>query len=231
MPPQLSPALLEICRIYDARMDALSIGAGALAGKGVFAARKFAPGDVVVAFELQALTREQFHALAPGDELFVHSYGGRRWLYPPPARWVNHSDSPSCYQDFERCCDIALRPIEVGEAITIDATQETSRELSTFLQAYVDAQQRSDREGLHRLISADAVLWEHGRVARGVEQVASTIALNPSEAIGDVEWQVGTGRWEALCSAELVGKDSVGHASLFLRVLAGNWQLVYEHRG
>jgi hypothetical protein len=212
-------------------MDGLSIGTGDLAGKGVSAAREFAPGEVVVAFELQALTREQFLALPPGEELFVHSYGGRRWLYPPPARWVNHCDHPSCYQDFDRCCDVALRRIEIGEAITIDATQETSRELSTFLDAYVAAQQRADHERLQNLIAADAVLWEHGRVARGVDQVVSRLASSPATALRDVEWQVGTGRWEALCSAELVAQDSVVRASLFLRVLAGKWQIVYEHRG
>jgi hypothetical protein len=212
-------------------MDGLSIGAGSLAGKGVYATRKFAAGEAVIAFALQPLTSEQFQALSPGEELFVHSYGGRRWLYPPPARWVNHSDDPSCYQDFERLCDVALRPIEVGEAITIDATQETSRELSTFLEAYVDAQQKSNPENLRHLIAADAVLWDHGRVGRGVEQVTSMLASNPAQAVDDVEWHVGTGRWEALCSAELASKDSVTRTSLLLRVLSGNWQVVYEHRG
>ena len=212
-------------------MNGLSIGPGELAGKGVYADREFAAGEVVVAFELRPVTREQFLALPPGEELFVHSYGGRRWLYPPPARWVNHSDHPSCYQDFERCCDIALRRIGVGEAITIDATQETSRELSTFLEAYVSAQQRDDREGLRCLISADAVVWEHGRVARGVDQAGPLLLSNPARALSDVEWHVGTGRWEALCSAELVGENSAVRTTLFLRVLAGNWQVVYEHRG
>jgi hypothetical protein len=208
-------------------MEALRIGLGDLAGKGVYAARAFAAGEVVIAFELQPLTRGEFAGLAPGEELFVHSYGGQRWLYPPPARWVNHADQPSCYQDFDRCCDIALRPIQAGEPITIDATQETSHELSTFLRAYIDAQNHRDLEALRRLISSDAILWQSGRATRGVEQVASILAANPANALDEAEWQVGTGRREALCSGELLN----GHASLFLRVLAGNWQLVYEHRG
>jgi hypothetical protein len=216
--------------IYDGGMDDLSIGSGGLAGKGVYATRRFAASEVVIAFELQPLTREQFQALTPGEELFVHSYGGQRWLYPPPARWVNHADQPSCYQDFDRCCDIALRQIEAGEPITIDATQETGRELLTFLEAYVKAQEHGDFEALRRLISSDAILWQRGRATRGAEQVASILAASPAQALHNVEWQVGTGRWEALCSAELLGKHTGGHASLFLRVLAGNWQLVYEHR-
>jgi hypothetical protein len=51
------------------------------------------------------------------------------------------------------------------------------------------------------------------------------------ESVGDLEWRVGTGRREALCSAELVCENKRTHMSLFLRVLAGNWQVVYEHRG
>ena len=68
--------------------------------------------------------------------MFVHSSGGRRYLYPPPAKFVNHADDPSCFEDFDRCCDVALRDIAKGEPITIDATQETMRELATFLDAY-----------------------------------------------------------------------------------------------
>lgn len=96
-------------RAYDEGVDGLTIGPGELDGKGVYAAREFAAGEIVIAFELQLLTRDEFAALTPADELSVHSYGGQRWLYPPPARWVNHADQPSCYQDFDRCCDIALR--------------------------------------------------------------------------------------------------------------------------
>lgn len=209
------------------KMEELRIGSGKLAGRGVYAARGFAAGEVVIEFALQPLTREQFQALAPGEDLFVHSYGGRRWLYPPPARWVNHADEPSCYQDFDRCCDVALRPIDAGEPITIDATQETSRELSTFLEAYVEAQNQQDVQALRGLISSDAVLWQFGRATRGAELVAANLAENPAQALDNVAWQIGTGRWEALCSAEM----RAGHASLFLQLLAGNWQLVYEHRG
>jgi hypothetical protein len=216
---------------YDPDMEDVTIGVGSLAGKGVYAARQFVPGEVVVTFELRPLTRDEFDELPAGEELFVHSYGGRRWLYPPPARWVNHSDEPTCYEDFERCCDIALRRIEVGEAITIDASQETDRELSTFLDAYFAAQLDADRDCLLRLLSADAVIWDHGRSARGAEEAASMLAGTPAQGIGEVEWHMGTGRWEALCSVQLVSDDKQIHTSLFLRVLAGNWQVVYEHRG
>lgn len=97
------------------------MGAGDLAGTGVYADRDFDAGEVVVRYQLQPLTIEEYEALPVGEEIFVHSYGGQRYLYPAPARFVNHSDDPSCYEDFEQGCDIALRPIAVGQPITIDA--------------------------------------------------------------------------------------------------------------
>lgn len=180
---------------------------------------------------MQPLTRDQFNRLQSGEELFVHSYGGRRWLCPPPARSVNHSDHRSCYQHFECCCDVARRRIEVGEAFMIEPTQGTSRELSTFLEAYVDAQQRSDHDRLNCLISADTVRWEHGCSTRGVREVVTTRTNNPAQALVEAELPIATGRPEALCSAGLRDTDSVTPTSLFLRLLAGNWQVVYEHRG
>jgi hypothetical protein len=57
------------------------------------------------------------------------------------------------------------------------------------------------------------------------------LAENPARTTSDLEWHIGTGRWEALCVCELAGDDFQTRASVFLRVLAGNWQVVYEHRG
>lgn len=191
-------------------MDVL-IGVGSLAGRGVYAARDFEAGEVVVEYRLRALSEAEYLALPPGEELFVHSYGGRRFLYPAPARFVNHAAEPSCYQDFERGCDVALRPIGRGEPITIDAGEETARELSTFLDAL--------RDGVDGLVAEDAVHWGAeltGEVRRGVT--------------GE-EWLIGTGRWEALCSAEVSGADGRRHLSMLLKVIAGNWQIVYSHVG
>lgn len=37
---------------------------------------------------------------------------------------------------------------------------------------------------------------------------------------------IGSGRWEALCSARSGAAD---HITVLLKVLAGNWQIVYLH--
>ena len=62
-------------------MNDVAIGAGNLASRGVYAARDFAAGEVVVAYGLQPLTEVEYGALVPGEDLFVHSFGGRRYLY------------------------------------------------------------------------------------------------------------------------------------------------------
>jgi hypothetical protein len=145
----------------------VTLGAGNLAGTGVYAARGFASDEVVVRFELQPLSEAEYRALPVGEELFVHSYGGRRYLYPAPARFVNHCDDPSCHPDFDRGYDVALRPIAKGEPITIDSNQEPARELDTFLDAYRCALDDRSVLALDALVDSEATLWLHGGAFRG----------------------------------------------------------------
>jgi len=216
--------IFRLCRVED-----VVIGPGNLAGKGVYAARDLAAGEVVVAYRLRPLDEADYLALPDGEDLFVHSFGGRRYLYPPPARFVNHSDDPSCYQDFDRCCDIALRPIAKGEPITIDAGQETMRELDTFVDAYERALGRGSASRLTALIDGDATLWSQGRRVRGREAIAQALIDAGPESVCGVEWMVGTGRWEALCSVQVDAGGVRRHRTMLLKVIAGNWQIVYQH--
>jgi hypothetical protein len=210
-------------------MDDVVLGVGNLGGTGVFAGRDFAAGEVVVAYQLRPLDEAGYLALPAGDDLFVHSFGGRRYLYPAPARFVNHSDDPTCFQDFDRCCDVALRPIAKGEPITIDASQETARELDTFLDAYLAALAGSSVPLLSALVDAGATAWLSGPVARGRAAVVDALLDSGQVSLSAVEWLVGTGRWEALCSAARNSADGQGHLTMLLKVVAGNWQLVYQH--
>ncbi|MFE3721243.1 SET domain-containing protein-lysine N-methyltransferase [Streptomyces cyaneofuscatus] len=212
-------------------MDDVTLGPGDLAGTGVYAARDFAVGEVVVSYELKPLDEAAYLALPAGADIFVHSYGGRRYLYPAPARFVNHSDDPSCYQDFERGCDIALRPIARGDRITIDATEETSHELGTFLDAYRHALREGTGELLTELVGRDVSLWVAGRAARGREAYVAMVSEAGWVSLSEAEWLVGTGRWEALCSAEAETARGRRHQTMLLKVIAGNWQIVYHHAG
>ncbi len=105
-------------------MSDVLVGKGNLAGKGVFANKKFAKDEVVIKYNLKQLTPEEWNALPKSEKMFTHKHWGKIYLYSEPERFVNHSKSPNTYQDLENQCDIALYNIEKGEAITTDATKD-----------------------------------------------------------------------------------------------------------
>ncbi len=105
-------------------MNDLVIGSGELAGKGVYAGREFALGEVVIKYNLVPLTGEEFDALPPEEQMFTHVHRGQIYLYSEPERYVNHSDNPNTFQDYDLQADIALRIIGTGEAITTDDTKD-----------------------------------------------------------------------------------------------------------
>jgi hypothetical protein len=222
-------------------MDGVYIGDGGLAGRGVYAARRFAEGEIVVPYRLLPITQEEYRALPASEKLFVHSYGGERYMYPPPARYVNHSDTPNTYQDFDAQCDIALRPIERGEFITTDATKETDRELSTFLGAYEAAVNACDYRKVDLLVDDQAVLWIGGPKGKRhlIDELKEGKATHKegSLSIRDVRWFIGTGRWEAVASYNVGSRAEAGAPALFtrshvtdvLKLLDGNWQIIYRH--
>lgn len=215
------------------------VGHGSLAGRGIYASRPFDEGEVVLTYELQRLSRDQYVALAELERLFVHSYWGERWLYPPPARYVNHADIPNTWQDFERRCHIAVSRIEPGDLITTDARTETDRELATFLSAYERAVGTAGGHELDDLIDAEAVGWleRRGRTNRaGIVAALRDGAESGHLGIRDPRWIIGAGRWEAVCFYEFETHGdgsspgrSTGYATDVLKVIDGNWQLVYRH--
>lgn len=105
-------------------MSDILIGKGKLAGKGMYAARDFKQGEVVVQYHLKPLTKEECENLSESEKEFTHSYRGQIFLYQEPERYVNHSDSPNTYQDHTQKADVALRDIKKGEMITTDATKD-----------------------------------------------------------------------------------------------------------
>lgn len=117
-------------------MSDVFIGKGKLAGKGVYAARDFAEGEVVKFYHLTPLTQAEFDLLPESEQMFTHSFWGKIYLFPEPSRYTNHSAKPNTYADMKRMCDVALRPIKKGEMITTNATQEVLTELRTFVESY-----------------------------------------------------------------------------------------------
>ena|ERR1051326_1584609 len=102
-------------------MPDVTIGRGKLADKGIYAARDFTTGELVVPYHLKELTQEEFDALPHSEREWTHSFWGKIYLFPEPARYVNHDEDPSTYPDLARMGDYALRPIKAGDAISINA--------------------------------------------------------------------------------------------------------------
>lgn len=105
-------------------MENVYIGSGELQGRGVYAKRDFLMGEVVVEYRLMPLTQEELDLLPEDEREFTHTQHGQTHLYGVPERYVNHSDNPNTYQDFEVGADIALRDIKRDEMITTDATKD-----------------------------------------------------------------------------------------------------------
>ena len=93
--------------------------------KGVFANRDFKKGEIVVRYKnLKPLIKEEFKNLSQNEKRFTHKHWGKIYLYPSPARYVNHSPKPNTVQNLKERYDIALRDLKKGEEITTDFTKD-----------------------------------------------------------------------------------------------------------
>jgi len=93
--------------------------------KGVFAQRDFKKGDIVLRYNnLKPLTEKAFQHLPESEKQFTHPHWGVIYLYPSPARYVNHSSNPNTVQNLKERYDVAKRDIKKGEEITTDAARD-----------------------------------------------------------------------------------------------------------
>ena len=93
--------------------------------KGVFANRDFKKGEIVLRYDnLKPLTKKEFEKLPKSEKTFTHKHWGVIYLYPSPARYVNHSSNPNTVQNLKDRYDVAVRYIRKGEEITTDATKD-----------------------------------------------------------------------------------------------------------
>lgn len=117
-------------------MNNVRIGKGKLNGKGVYAARNFKIGEVVMLYNLKKLSQLEFNILPKDEKKFVHSFYGEIYLFPEPPRYTNHSSRPNTESDFKKMCDRAIVEIKKGDMITTNSTLEIKKELETFVLAY-----------------------------------------------------------------------------------------------
>lgn len=89
-------------------------------GIGAFVNRDFKKGEVVIKWNLKALSEAEYNNLPEYEkENFCHQRNGIRWLYPDPERHVNRFDSPNVIPDFEQQANVALRDIRKDEELSI----------------------------------------------------------------------------------------------------------------
>ncbi len=105
-------------------MKPVTLKKGNIFGKGLFANKPFKKGEVVLKYHLKPISEQEFTKLSKTERYFVHTHWGVLYLYPPPERYVNHSDQPNTIQDLRSQCALALRDIKKGEQITTDASKD-----------------------------------------------------------------------------------------------------------
>ena len=223
-------------------MSDVRIGEGKLAGKGVYAERDFAEGELVVPYNLQELTQAEFSALPVSEREWTHSFWGKIFLFPEPARYVNHDDNPSTFPDLERRGDYALRPIKKGEAITINDQLELQHELETFLEAYEQAANSRDFDRVTSLIADDALFWFTNGTYDGKQAVRQAFEdtwariKDENYTISGVEW-IAKNYWVSSCTYRFTSDGTVdgqrqvyeGRGTNVLARIDGSWRVVHEH--
>ncbi|MGC1879184.1 MAG: SET domain-containing protein [Rhabdochlamydiaceae bacterium] len=92
-------------------------------GLGVFANRNFKKGEIVIKWNLIALSEKEYSQLPKYEKKnFCHQRHSIRWFYPDPERHVNRFKHPNVAPDFEKQANIALRDIKKGDELAIAAT-------------------------------------------------------------------------------------------------------------
>lgn len=218
------------------------IGKGKLAGKGVYAARDFKKGELVVPYKLKELTQAEFNALPDGEWEWTHSFHGKIFLFPEPERYVNHDDNPNTVIDHEKGGDVALRDIKKDEAITIDDRLELQYELDTLLKAYEEASNSCDFDNVDPLIADDAQYWFTNGKYEGKQAIRQAFEdtwahiKDEKYSISDVTW-VAKNYWVSACSYTFTSdgmvdgkrQTHVGKGTNVLKRVNGNWRMVHEH--
>jgi catechol 2,3-dioxygenase-like lactoylglutathione lyase family enzyme len=146
-------------------MNDVTIGNGPMAGKGLYAARDFEKGEVVIEYELTPITFRELKELSPEDYAASHNVNGQIYVYSEPARYVSHSENPNVRNDHGQHADIALRDIEAGELITVDARYDDIPVLKKVDAVVVKVPSIEQGLGFYREQLGMQTIWKKGDAA------------------------------------------------------------------
>ena len=103
-------------------MEKVVVQPSPIHGRGVFAARRIEPAEVIIDGCREVLSHEAIESLPPEEKAFLSVVNGQYILMTPPARFVNHSCNPNARGTDRH--DVAIRVIEAGEEVTVDYVAE-----------------------------------------------------------------------------------------------------------
>jgi hypothetical protein len=99
--------------------DAVVVRDAGHKGKGVFAARAFRAGELIMRAEGRVVHRDDLGALTAWEREHLAELTGETYrVLEPPRAYLNHSCTPNARQTVDAV--FAWRPIAPGEEITID---------------------------------------------------------------------------------------------------------------
>jgi SET domain-containing protein len=100
-------------------MDNVYVGNSEIKDNGVFAARDFKSGDVVIKWHPKVIDEKELKKLSKDERRYISSAGGGKYyVMQPPEKFVDHSCDPNTKTQNDS--DVAIRNIEKDEEITSD---------------------------------------------------------------------------------------------------------------
>lgn len=91
--------------------------------RGVFAARDFKKGEVVLKWHPKILKKSEVDKLPSNKKHYIDRIGKKYFLMQAPEKYVNHSCEPNTKA--KNNCDIAARSIKKGEEITSNYNKDS----------------------------------------------------------------------------------------------------------
>lgn len=102
--------------------DIVIVKSSSINGKGVFAAKDFKKGEVVLHWDTSNLiTKEEFEKKTDKEKTNIFLVNNKYGIMAEPEKYANHScNANTTTKNF---CDIAIRDISIGEEITVDYSE------------------------------------------------------------------------------------------------------------